>query len=263
MKKLSLLAAPAVMLAASSSAFAMSSFTDWCLTPYAGVDAQIRHMALKDNFGGKQTVKNYPQGNFFAGLKVNDYLGIEVGYETTQRKSRNTTNGDLVSVFNVPNQSHIVFAPLLIDGVFPVTTTDSVSSRIQGFNASLMGYFPICDEYCLQLIGGVGVARLRANIKHTVKTSTAVIVSPLLPDPITETTEQNSVTTFKKTKTVVRVMGGLQHMISDCAGVRGTVTWENTSRLSINGVETPPSATTPMAKLKDSVIYGVGVFMQF
>ncbi len=201
-KKLALLAVPAILLAASAA----TADNQWGFTPYVGADAEWRHLNYQTGFGENIFRHDYPQGNIYAGLKFNDYLAIEGGYEATGRKSRVTTLG--------PGN---IFAGNSTAGT---TLQFSTTSRIKGPHANLVGFLPIWDAYRLQLIGSVGFARLQENAEFTILTANG---NPAIPDP----------RTFKQRKSILRVGAGLQQMISDSWGVRAMVKWENTNKFKM------------------------------
>ena len=235
---------------------------DLCLTPYVGVDAQIRHMPFQKDFGGNVLKKNYPQGNFFAGLKFNDYVGIEAGYEVSKKKSATKTH----------NNSDVIFGNRVIQED-PFTTVTSIksdaSSKIHGWNLNLVGFLPIlCDDNSLQLIGSVGLAQLKLKSKNLVTFSTSSEdLDPSSGNVIFTPNTTTTLSSYQKRKVVLRIGTGVQHMITDCIGIRGLVTWENTSKLnakpkSSNGAPTILPASEK-AKTKNSFQYGLGIFTVF
>ncbi len=141
MKKSTLLAASAASLIALTASTAATADIDWNVSPYVGADVQIRHVKFGHHFGNKRFKKNYPQANLFAGIKFCDFLGIELGYETTTNKSRTVTLGT------------------------PPIKTNS-SARFRGPHADLVGFLPIFNECNLHLLGYVGIAHLKASLKQ-------------------------------------------------------------------------------------------------
>ncbi len=227
-KTLALLAAPAVLLAAS----AVMAENHWGVTPYVGADAEWRHMNFQNGFGNNLFNHNYPQGNVYVGVQFNEYLAVEGGYEATERKTRTNTlrTGDLT-------------AGVLIG---PDTTVQYNSTgQVKGLHANLVGLLPICDLYRLKLIGLVGFARLKGNF---VRTATS-----LDGDAV------DSSVNFKARKSVLRLGAGLQHMINCNWGVRAMVKWEESKKLKMIGIE---NALTSI-KAKNSFIYSVGAFYTF
>lgn len=246
-KRLAILAAPLMMLAAS----AVTAENQWGFTPYVGADAQWRHMNFNGGLGDNLFRHEYPQGNLFAGIKLNDYLGIEVGYESTAKKNRTVyLNGGDVTAGTIVNAN---------TGVQYTTT-----AQIKGPHANLVGSFPISEEYRLKIFGMVGVAHLKANLKRTATTVVATLPPPfgvtIFPPSLAF---PNGVTsTFNKRKSVLRLAGGLEHMFCNNWGVRATVTWENTHKLNTLGNIQPASGVSQI-KENNSIAYGLGVFVTF
>lgn len=236
-KKLALLAAPIAMLAASTAMAA-----NFCgVTPYVGADAELRHMNFQRDFGRNLFTHNYPQGNLYAGVQINEYLAVEGGYETTEIKHRTNTlrTGDTVTgiLIDEPDTSLVI----------------NSTGQVKGLHANLIGLLPICDLYRLKLIGMVGYARLQANFVRT---------SISLTDPtgtfLLNASEQTR--TYKARKSILRLGAGLQHMINCNWGVRAMLKWEDTKRFKIagEGGDVPSSI-----RARNSFIYSIGTFYTF
>ena len=73
--------------------------------------------------------------------------------------------------------------------------------------------------------------------------------------------------TFIAEKSLLRLTGGVQHMVSECYGVRFLASWINTARFNyIRSKENAASTTTGqwiLSNLKNSWSYGVGAFIKF
>ncbi len=210
------------------------------LVSYVGVDAQMRHMDFEKNFGGNILQHRYPQANFFAGFKFNDYLGAEAGY-TFSKKQLSTR----------AHQSTDIVLGELLPTIYPVLVSQTfqsrASSKISGWNANLMGYLPIfCKEDNTQLIGSIGFASLKSRVHNLVIFNNTLIDTNY----------------FKKHKTILRLGTGIQHMVCDNIGLRFLVAWENTSKLKAyaqNLNRTSFASTRP----ENSFHYGLGVFGTF
>lgn len=230
-KKLALLAAPIVLLAASAAT------ADWGFTPYVGADAEFRHMELHKDFGGNMFTHNYPQGNLYVGAQLNEYFGIEAGYEATKRKARATTlkNGDTVAGLRLQTTKTLQF---------------NAVSQIKALHANLVGFLPICEQYRLKLIGSLGLARLKMKF-----TELDVAI-----DGDAVVAGNDDTVTFRKRKNVLRLGLGLQHMINCDWGVRGMLKWEQTNKLrQVFAKEDLRFSIKP----KNSVIYSIGAFYTF
>jgi hypothetical protein len=232
----------------------------YCIDAYTGIDAQARRMPFQKKFGGDVFQhRYYPELNMFAGFKFNDYVGLEAGYEFSkhQKKTKKVLPGEIV--FGVP-------IPSLDLRFNNVTNTTRTCSKINGFNINLMGFLPIfCEEYNTQLIGSVGAASLRLKTRNTVTEigeQTMMLVNPVEIVPIQRILVNR--TQYKKHKATFRVSTGIQHITMYCLGIRALITWENTNKLSTQGVDGATGrAMREQVKLKNSLIYKLGTFIPF
>ena len=237
MKKKLALIAPVLLIGASNV------MADDCgLTPYVGLDAQVRHMSYKSGFGGNLFNHNYPQGNVYVGLKFNNCIGIEVGFSGGPKRTRSATlnAGDIN--LGVPLVGELVFVTPLVY---------STTTRVSGVHADLVGFYPVnCD---MQVFGSVGANRLKAHFSQSGISSG--------PESLIGTAPLR----FKKHKTVLRLGLGLQQMLTCNVGLRAGLIWENTSKLNNIRLSqlTTLSDVMPTIKLRDSLVYSLGIFWQF
>lgn len=257
--KLALFATPLVMLATTGTAVANMNM-DCCPSFYLGADAQLRHMPFQKDFGGNILKKNYPQGNFFAGFKFNNCIGIEAGYEVTKKKSGNKLHAPSDFIFGT------TIEPLNPPDLVAISERSRASSRIHGWNLNLVGFLPVwCEEYNLSLLGSVGLAQLKLKTRHTRTTTETVTV---FDDTETAIGTANEVfignRAYNKRKVVLRLGAGIQHMLTECFGLRVLVNWENTNKLRTQGRNLENGLTvSSVARLKNSFNYGLGVFTTF
>lgn len=266
-KKLAFLAAPLIMLAASTTVKADSNCD---FRPYIGADAQIRHMPFKKGYGNLPLDSNYPQGNVFVGAQINRYVGIELGYESSFKKSKiknlaGTNSNDPLQIEFIANQDSIFgnFLDVSAIGLFPITV--AAKNKITGWNLNVTGTLPICEAECLDLIAAVGFSRIRTRVEMALP---QIGGGPNNLSP-------SSANYFKFShpyKTIPRLMIGLQKMMTCHAGIRFTVGWEPTSKLNDLKLYQQPDALfytqagiTPVftARLNDSINYGIGLFWRF
>ncbi len=157
------------------------------LGPYVGIDFQMRDMGFKQGFGDNIFEKQYPQGNFFVGLMLNEYLGIELGYERTLRRTRSSS-----------------FAPgdTILGNVVNVGSGEFVSrGELYGPNINLIGIYKPCQEYPLEIFGSIGAAYLTAKFDRNLVQFNNSPFSLLR--------------TFERERTVWRVCAGLQYLLMD------------------------------------------------
>jgi len=221
-KKFPLLAAPLVLLAASTAATASSE-----ITPYAGLDAQWRHMDFTSGLGNNLFRHDFPQGNFFVGARFCDYLGIEAGYEATAKKTRTTILGPGALVGGFPLFGQVIF---------------NSTAYIHGPHINLMAFVPICN---LELLGMVGLGRLKATFRTTLLAEEN--------EPFANTITTN----FNGRKSIIRLGGGIQGSMTECWSLRATAIWENTSRFKF------VNRKNFTIHSKNSIIYSIGIFRTF
>lgn len=221
-------------LSLSSPLFATG--VHWQLAPYAGMDAQVRHMKWASGFGDNIFRNDYPQGNVYAGLKLHNYLGIELGYELTAMHNRQVALGANNQIFG----QAIVNPPNFWSSKF----------QIKGWHAGVLGFFPIlCKEYKLELIAGVGISRTK--IFHS---------AFLISDAVNLLNPLGSFTTFTASKSLAKLSFGAQHMFSECYGLRFLLGWLNTNRFGrIVSRESPRESVD----VNSSWQYGLGLFVKF
>lgn len=209
---------------------------DFCFPPlYMGVDAQIRHMPFKKNYGGNVLSQNYPQGNLYFGLKANNYIGMEIGYEFSRTRTRSIA---------VPPRS------VLFGIAQPFETRQNLIVKFKSLHASLIGFFPCCffDEN-LNILAGVGIAHDQMKIQGIV-TSYANRTPP-----------RKIGLNLVSSKYVLRLMTGVQYMFNDYLGVRANLRFENTS--VFNNISPLRAQSICMAKAQNSIIFGLGAVFQF
>lgn len=258
-KKLALLAAPVIALAASSSANS-SEWGDWSsVKPYVGVDAEWRHMNFKRGYGDNVFKRNTPQGNAYVGVRLSDYFAIEAGYQAAKKKTRGSSLDYQSYFLGLPPWS---FNYLQQPG--DLVTFES-TTKIQGPHINIVGFFPVWDEHRLELIGSIGCALLKAklttNLLNTSGPSIAAVANPVEP--------MASIDAYSKRKNVLKLGAGMQKMLTDNWGIRAMLKWENTQRIKVNGTvntEIVPDGTLirPVSiRYKNSMAYSLGTFLTF
>ena len=242
----------------------LSSLSIAYANPYFGIDSQLRHINFKKNFGGNILETNYPQANFFSGITFNNNIAVEIGYEFSkkQRISRTDLSNETVFGKNTP----IVSSPFVINTI----DLNRASSKISGWNLNLVGSIPIITDSKLKLIGSIGMANLKLQVRNTFIRSEIEFNDPYVRDPDDTFIVSNSIyTVMKKRKAVLRLSGGIQYALTDCMNIRALVTWENTDRLQAKTVDTirrrfpTHSRVVRTCTPQDSFQYGIGIFYSF
>lgn len=209
------------------------------IVPQIGADIQYRYMSAKKGFGDNLVKEQYPQGSVYGGLKLNDWFGLELGYQTsTQVTRKQTLSGSAANAYST-----------ILD-LEPDSWSFNTRSSIQGVYGSLVGFLPISEEYRLTLLASAGFARLKAKT-----TSRLTDVG---------TGQDLGNIAFSSTKWIPKVNVGIQHMIQDDIGVRALVGWEQTSKFShMPATLTSGNANNYRLSLKDSTTLGLGMFYNF
>jgi len=218
---------------------------DWATpSPYVGLDAQVRYMPFKENFGKNLFKKYSPQGNIYGGLRLHENFGVELGYELNKKKSKTTDvhqgDGQLGGVVN-PD---------------PDVETYISKVKIKGWHFDLVGYYPVnlYGECQTDLIASVGLG---------VKTLTADNDwSAYNGVPNTAAFRAAQYRSFKKRKTTFRLAAGVQQLVTENFGVRALVGWENTGRFkAIKSIQSPNGSSS--ISLKNTFQYSLGVYLTF
>lgn len=242
-----------------------SANCELCYIPYAGVDAQMRHISFQKNFGGNILKKRYPQGNVFGGFLFTHCLGLEAGYEFSKKQlsTKNSVPNDIIFGINTPT----ITAPSVINTV----DRNRASSKITGWNLNLVGLLPIlCEEDNVQLIGSVGVAHLKLRVRNVLTHSEVEFNDPFVRNPNDTFTVARTVNTvLKNRRAVLRLASGIQHALTDYLSFRALVSWENTAKLEAKAIDTSRIGTpvgtrvVRMSAPQNSLQFSLGVFTLF
>ncbi len=210
------------------------------ITPYVGLNAQMRWQGFQKGYGHENFASKMPQGEVIAGFKVNPYLGFEVGYLRTAKTSRTAT---------IYNPAMLLGNPSILEsaGSFETNTT---SSRIDGGSLSVVGFVPVTEG--TELIGSVGIARLRVKLKY----------APIANEDgaFSAATVQALSANFLACRYVPQAKIGIQHMLTSSLGLKALVGWEGTKNFNLL---TNKQAFKLFASLKDSYNVGLGLAWYF
>ncbi len=201
------------------------------LVPYIGADAKWSHMSFCKGEGNNLIKRDYPQGNFYGGAKFNDWVAFEAGYESTTKKTKSVT---LNSGDNLYGQT--------IPSFFP-DIKNTAKSKIHGFHANVVGFYPVSEAYRLSLIGSLGLSQVKLRV------SNVLAYSATLQDSFQ----------FVSRRWIPRVNVGVQHMLDAQTGLRAMVGWERTGAFK--------NMTTAefkyVASAHNTTNFGLGVFYNF
>jgi hypothetical protein len=251
----------AILAMMSAQSFSLELKCPCFFDVYAGYDAQIRQMPFKKNFGSNIFKGNRYEGhNIFFGIKYNEYVGIEIGFENSRIKNIHNSYmrpGDYLfgTEINLPHP-----------GFDSVLNLVDAKSKIRGINLSLMGFIPIFNEkYNTQLIGSIGASSFK---NKTVCTLTEIGEKSIILNDHYESVQIQRIETttsyYKRRKTTLRLGTGIQHYTDHHLGLRALITWEKTNRMSIRGVDANSNKlVNEHVKFKDSLIYHIGAFIPF
>lgn len=225
---------------------------------YSGVDTKIRRMEFKKNFGNK-VFKDpfYTSLNIFVGCKMNQYFGIEAGYESSDKKfsSKRGKNGSSLFGYNLIDN---------IQGLDNITNLFNSRSKISGFNINLMGFAPINDERNINLIGSVGLANLRSKTVFDLFEICEKNIVLDDQDNINVQTFSHIRSIYKNRIVTVSINTGIQYLANQNFGIRALVGWENTDKIKIQGKDRETGKkVNEYAKFKDSITYRIGFFIPF
>lgn len=204
------------------------------LGPYAGFDFQLRKMGFEQGYGDNIFETQYPQGNFFVGLMFTEFLGLELGYEKTLNKTRNSrfTAGDMI------------LGNMAIAG-----TSGQFKShgQVYGPHINIIGIYQLCQEYPFEIFGSIGAAYLTAKFDRNLVELNGI--------------PRANRRSFEREKTIWRAAVGAQYLLADCIGLRASLGFENTSQMNLFSRE--PVSNPSEIKLKDSLLLGLGLFYVF
>lgn len=185
-----------------------TDLSDWGMKPNLGIDVGIKNQSFNSSFGEEHFRQDYPETNIYFGIKFHPYIGIEAGYEYMYRQER-------LQYYNI-GFGVLGSAPTLPGGLDQRVFNSDVHG--QGWNVSLLGFWPICPRTKTELTLALGLAWQKLYY------STAVALDS---DPATPLAMWSS-----DTRAMFRAGVGIRQMITKHFGSRLQVFWEDTSKLS-------------------------------
>lgn len=226
---------------------ALANLPNWLMHPLLGADFMLRDQTFHNRFGEQHFRQGYPVNNFFVGTRLNRCYGIELGYTKTYPQQKTAFYGGNEGVLGFLNRS--LSSPT--EGMYISNTSQ------QGFNANLLGYFPICPKLKTELMTLVGVNFAKMYFET---------------DPIFDSSPANEIARWSSSREALfRVGIGLQQMVTTHFGLRAQALWEDNQRLKTTlpvprgqGGRVNPRQDIDFYTVKpeNSYLFGVGFFYQ-
>lgn len=205
---------------------------------YFGAEAQVRHMQFERDHGGNIFKKHFPQANIFLGTKLNEYVGVELGYETSINTARRVNLS--------PGKYEMGGDPTARNN-FQV---NHGKAKISGPNINILGYIKFQSLPNFELFQSIGISRLRVKLISLPIACRAGLGGPELKR------------SFLSEKFIVRAGGGAQFTVEENFKIRGSLMWENTDKFKrVKPKET--KSPRVFGTVKDSIIFGLGASYLF
>lgn len=209
--------------------------------PYAGIDAQWRYTQPINGYGNNIFKRHYLQGNVYFGLKLCDYLGVELGYEMTPTRTKTSTieAGEFSLGIPVMNPPELHLS----------------KSRMKGWHTGIVAYYPLCNflgnslfRNPIELLAYIGQVRLHTYYQDAlVRNNTGPI------DVLTSTR------TYESSRSLLRLGLGAQYTYCT-SGVRFMLGYESTSQFRDVASQERPNGLKRL-KLRDSLFVSMGIFV--
>lgn len=212
-------------------------FLGYPIYPYLGLDYQLRDTPFEPGRGANVFESDFQQGQIYLGTRFLDYFGFEITYSKTNIKNKFTQIG----------QNNLALGAF----IQPTGATETFLSQAEyrQYAANVLAFYPIFAHLCrLEWVVSLGLAQMKP--KH--KAELTHLNNSALTIPQTFT--------FNKTRTIPRVMSGIQYRLTHNLGVRASVTYEDTSRFRVYTAN-ENYGTTRYIALKNSLVYGLGLFL--
>ncbi len=226
----SLVVAGALIGSSTSNAFHCVHFH--CLPTYVGAEYQwITTGHRKSDVTGTTFGKSFCGTHLYVGQRWKN-VSVETGYEFTRKKVRHTN-----FTIHHPELNH-------------VTASVKARNRLAGMYMDVNGYIPIPALDGFELIGSIGVAR----IKHQLLADITLNVegNPVFKEDLSRLT---------KYRGVFRLGAGAQYALNDYVNIRGMVRWKAINlgskiRSEVLGVQ-------ETVRHRDVVCLSAGLFFKF
>jgi hypothetical protein len=243
-KKVNLLAATMTLASLNVAAASLA----WNPTPYIGLSGQVDSMKFEERYGAPLFNRKLLSGGVFAGVMFNDYIGLELGYNVSERKQKIKR---LCPGQYMPGSS------------FPVERRRSILFKtemfLDAFNFGLVTFYPlnIFNGKKTSLFCGAGgsIVRLRASQISLDDTG----ITPRYEHQRMRILAMGSSVFKNRDKKVIPYFRlGMQQEITERISLRISANWKMTSLLSKIKSKTAPTAI-PKLKLKNTLGLGMSL----
>jgi hypothetical protein len=198
---------------------------------YVGMNAGLKHNGFATGYGDNIFKNKQPTANIFVGLEIFPKLNLEASVETTMKRKHEAilSGTDMYLGESMDGETSAVKGDLKMSSIG--------LDLIYKLN-------PLCCEK-FNLLLGAGVKILKADLKTY------------------RSDKPNNYVKLKEgsIKTICKLTGGYEYMFTNNYGMRGLISWENSSALKPIG--TSKSGGRFHAKLKNSTNYTLGVLYKF
>lgn len=214
---------------------------DYRVSHYVGMELHHRNMDMPTHFGGNVFHKTHPQVHGFTGLRIGDYVGIEVGYHSTNNKIK----------YSTIDKGHSVLGQVVSDGPQYFLS----KSRVEGYQLGTLFYYPVHNPFYnsilnnkIELLGYAGITYLKVNYQNI------LLKVENVPHDIS-----TGVFDFKSQKSILKLGIGAQYVYCH-SGIRFMINYENTKQFRNLHPLNYPSKPHRL-KFNDSLSLGVGIFI--
>jgi len=209
--------------------------------PYVGAGVQVLNLKLDKAYGGPLFNKGLPGSTVFAGVRVGEFAGVELGYNYFSRKRDSQLGGGDI----LPGRGRTLF-----DLYGDDFTTFRTQVLIQDVNLGVTGYLPLEAVSCLlnktEMFATVGVSRTSVRLR--------MLITADPHGSVPETSTDNPTHTFSQKKTIPIARVGIQQNITENINLSLFSEWKRLS--AFNHMKAPTSRLLEL-RLKNSVSYGL------
>lgn len=208
--------------------------------PYVGVGAQVLKLELDKAYGKPLFRGTVPGTTAFAGVRVGDFMGIELGYNYFSR--RKEARLDANDIFPGTGQTVVQFTAASF-------IRYKTQTLIKDFNLGITGYLPLESIACAfnktEMFATLGLSRTSVRMRLQ------EIEDPLGP------IANARIDTFKQKRTIPIARVGLQQNITENINVSLFSEWKRLNSFKMKSPTNPNNNVE--LRLKNSLSYGLRV----